>query len=125
MFWREEMKYVSMATLGIFALVGVLAVLLTAETAMIVGIVLMVSMQFIVHIYWTYERMVEDDDFTHNPLIGAIVGNIIMAIVAVLGAIVFLGIMIAVSSITGLPVYPLAISTLIIGWVLYIITFVR
>lgn len=118
-FWQGQMKYI---TVGQAVVVG-LALLLYTVTTPFIGMVVafggLLSIQFCAHTYWMYQSMRDDEDFDHNPLYGAIFGVAMMYALALVGAVVVLGVLIAASAYTGLPLVLPGLAALALGWVVY------
>lgn len=118
-FWSNEMKYITMGQLAVIVLSLLAYMLVNPLTGVMVAIAGLLTIQFCAHTYWTYRNMKSNDDFDHNPLVGAVVGVLIMYVVSAVVAAVVLGVLIYLSMATGYPLVLPGLLVIGLGWLAY------
>jgi len=118
-FWQGEMKYITVGQAVVAAVALLAYTLATPFAGVVVAVGGLLTIQYCAHTYWMYEQMDADDDFEHNPLYGAILGVAMMYALALVGAVVVLGVLIAASMATGVPLVLPGLAVLALGWIVY------
>lgn len=113
--WRDELKYITVGWIALAVLITLCYHFASPVVGFSVAIVSALGFMYGVHTHWVYEQMRDDEEFEHNPIIGAVVGTAIMYAVFLIGVAALFFVWGVISSVTGYPlVLPGVIGTCLV-----------